>query len=151
MRHHSDGSKAPAVDQVAQIFGGEDTLNTMKADAKRMLADAKAGHWAVDEETGSHLRRAVTQMQERMIDLSLRIGRLQQAPKFGNDEYAKTAAAHFLAAMDSDEQSLVRVFHAAQEMLTSLGEAIDIAISKYNASEEAASEALNAFKEQETP
>ncbi|NYI93621.1 DNA-binding ferritin-like protein [Amycolatopsis endophytica] len=142
-----DGPKAPAVDQVAQIFGGEDTLNTMKADAKRMLADAKAGHWAVDEETGSHLRRAVTQMHDRMTDIAQRIDRLQRAPKFGNDEYAQLAAEHFLRAMDSDEQSLVRVFFAAQEMLESLRQAIDVAISKYNASDESAAEVFNAFKE----
>jgi hypothetical protein len=143
-----EDSKASATAQLAGVFGGEDNLNAMHAGAKRMLADAKAGHWAVDEETGTHLRRAVRQMQDRMIDISLRIGRLQQAPKFGNDEYAKTAAAHFLAAMDSDDRSLVRVFHAAQEMLTSLGEAIDIAISKYDAADDAATEALKAFKEQ---
>ncbi|NIH81631.1 hypothetical protein [Amycolatopsis viridis] len=139
-----------AAGRIAAVFGGEDNLNTMNADAKRMLADAKAGHWAVDEETGSHLRRAVTQMQDRLREVNLRIGRLREAPKFGNDEYARKAAAHFLAAMDSDDQSLVRVFYAAQDMLASLRQAIEIAISKYDASEEAATQALNTFKNQDS-
>ncbi|MFJ8811952.1 hypothetical protein [Amycolatopsis thermoflava] len=143
-----EGSTSSA-DQLADVFGGESQLNAMHADAKRMLADAKAGRWAVDEETGSHLRRAVTQMQDRMSDLTLRINRLQQAPKFGNDEYAKRASAHFLTAMDSDDQSLVRVFLAAQDMLASLGQAIEIAISKYDASDDAAVQALHTFKDQE--
>ena len=144
-----EGTTNSVAAEVAGIFGGEDKLNAMNVGAKQMLADAQAGRWAVDEETGSHLRRAVTQMQVRMDALSLRIHRLQQAPKFGNDEYAKRAAAHFLAAMDSDEQSLVRVFFATQEMLASLLQAIDIAISKYDASEVAATQALNTFKDQE--
>ncbi|WP_435121561.1 hypothetical protein [Amycolatopsis thermoflava] len=144
-----DGATTGAA-QLAGVFGGEANLNAMHADAKRMLADAKAGKWAVNEETGSHLRRAVTQMQDRMTDLAQRIQRLQQAPKFGNDDYAKRAAAHFHAAMDSDEQSLVRVFLAAKDMLDSLLQAIEIAISKYDASDEAATQALNTFKDWES-
>lgn len=143
-----DGATTGAA-QLAGVFGGEENLNAMHADAKRMLADAKAGKWAVDEETGTHLRRAVTQMQDRMREAAVRIDRLQVAPKLGNDAYAKTVAAHFLAAMDSDERSLVRVFLAARDMLDSLRQAIDIAISKYDASDEAAAEALNKFKDRD--
>ncbi|GAB3570270.1 hypothetical protein GCM10027445_23490 [Amycolatopsis endophytica] len=74
---------------------------------------------------------------------------MRRAPKFGNDEYAQKAAAHFLVAMDSDDQSLVRVFLAAEDMLESLREAIEIAISKYDASDEAATEVLNTLKDQD--
>ncbi|WP_027931624.1 hypothetical protein [Amycolatopsis thermoflava] len=143
-----DGATTGAA-QLAGVFGGEANLNAMHADAKRMLADAKAGKWAVDEETGSHLRRAVTQMQDRLARLDGRIYRLQRAPKLGNDDYATTVAAHFLTAMDSDDRSLVRVFRAAQDTLESLRQAIEIAISKYDASDEAAVQALTTFKDQE--
>ncbi|MDQ0378088.1 hypothetical protein [Amycolatopsis thermophila] len=136
--------------QVADVFGGEQQLNTMNADAKRMLAEAQAGNWAVDEETGSHLRRAVEQMRTELGRISPKIYRLQQAPKLGNDSYAKQVAVHFLTAMDSDDQSLVQVYRAAREMLETLHEAIDIAISKYDASNEAATDALSRFKNQET-
>ncbi|OXM62280.1 MULTISPECIES: hypothetical protein [Amycolatopsis] len=146
----AEGGATSGAAQIAGMFGGEDNLHKMHADAKRMLADAKAGRWAVDEETGTHLRRAVTQMQERMSALSQRIYLLQQVPKFGNDEYAKRAAMHFLTAMDSDDRSLVRVFLAAQEMLASLSQAIEIAISQYDASDEAAHQVLTTFKDQET-
>ncbi|GHF09643.1 hypothetical protein GCM10017786_48980 [Amycolatopsis deserti] len=134
--------------QVANVFGGEQQLNTMTADAKRMLADAQAGRWAVDEETGSHLRRAVSHMQDQLTDVSRRIYLLKQAPKFGNDEYAKMASTHFLHAMNGDDRSLVQVFEAAREMLTTLNQAIEIAISKYDSADEAASQALGKFKDQ---
>lgn len=134
--------------QVANVFGGEQQLNTMNTDAKRMLADAQAGRWAVDEETGTHLRRAVSQMQDQLTDVGRRVYLLKQAPKFGNDEYARMASAHFLQAMDSDDQSLVRVFEAAREMLTTLSQAIEIAISKYDAADDAATQALSKFKDQ---
>ncbi|MDQ0376350.1 hypothetical protein [Amycolatopsis thermophila] len=87
----------------------------------------------------------LTQMQDRMREVSRRLYRLRQAPKLGNDEYAK----QFLTAMDWDDQSLVRVFLAAQDMLVSLHEAIEIAISKYDASDEAATQALMTFKDQD--
>lgn len=69
-------------------------------------------------------------------------------PRLGNDEYAKKVAAHFLAAMDSDDQSLVRVFYAAREMLETLRQAIELAMSKYDASEEAVSKNLSNLKDQ---
>ncbi|AIJ20226.1 hypothetical protein [Amycolatopsis methanolica] len=135
--------------QVANVFGGEQQLNTMNTDAKRMLADAQAGRWAVDEETGTHLRRAVTQMQTRLNEVGQRVHLLQRAPKFGNDEYAQRAAAHFLSAMDSDDQSLVQVFVTARDTLETLRQAIETAISKYDASDEAATKALNTLRNQE--
>ncbi|UQS21875.1 hypothetical protein L1857_03065 [Amycolatopsis thermalba] len=136
--------------QVANVFGGEQQLTTMATDAKRMLADAQAGRWAVDEETGSHLRRAVTQMQTRLGEVGQRVHLLQRAPKFGNDEYAQRAAAHFLSAMDSDDQSLVQVFNAARDTLETLRQAIETAISKYDASDESATKALNTLRNQES-
>ncbi|MFD4193872.1 hypothetical protein [Amycolatopsis thermoflava] len=135
--------------QVANVFGGEQQLNTMNADAKRMLADAQAGRWAVDEETGSHLRRAITEMEDRLGDVNPRIYLLKQAPKLGNDPYAKQVAAHFLTAMDSDDRSLVRVFEAAQELMSTLRQAIDVAISQYNAADDAVVDTLSNFKDQD--
>ncbi|WP_431918125.1 hypothetical protein [Amycolatopsis tucumanensis] len=135
--------------QVTNVFGGEQQLNTMNTDAKRMLADAQAGRWAVDEETGTHLRRAIEQMKERLDGIRPRIYLLQQAPKFGNDDYAKKASAHFLTAMDSDDQSLVQVFTAAVDLLTTLQQAVEIAISKYQVADDAVSETLSTFKDQE--
>lgn len=64
---------------LTDIFGGEQQANQMAEDAKTLLADAKAGKWAVDEETGTHLRRGITQMQDRLAEISRRIYRLQQA------------------------------------------------------------------------
>ncbi|NIH77544.1 hypothetical protein [Amycolatopsis viridis] len=135
--------------QVAAVFGGTEQLTTMSDGAKRMLADAQAGHWAVDEETGSHLHRAVTQMQTELGRISPKIYRLKQAPKFGDDEYARKASAHFLEAMYSDDRSLVRVYEQAQMMLETLREAIDIAISKYNGSDDAATQDLRTLRTQE--
>jgi hypothetical protein len=132
---------------IANVFGGEAKLKTMGDDAKRMLADAQAGKWAVDEETGTHLRRAITQMQDRLSEIGRNVFQLQRAPMLGNDAYAQTVAQHFLAAMDSDDQSLVKVFSAATDNLDTLRQAIETAISKYNASDEAATQRLGAFKD----
>lgn len=68
-----------AAGQIAAVFGGKEQLNTLHAGAQRMLASAQSGGWAVDEETGSHLRRAVTQMQDRLNEIGQRIYALQRA------------------------------------------------------------------------
>jgi hypothetical protein len=120
------------------IFGGERQVNQMAEDAKKLLGEAKAGKWAVDEETGAHLRRGVARMLDRLSEISLRMDRLQRAPKLGNDAYAKTVAQHFLAAMTADDQALVRVFENVRNSVDVFGEAIDEAIKHYDASDEVA-------------
>ncbi|GLY65004.1 hypothetical protein [Amycolatopsis taiwanensis] len=79
---------------VAGIFGVGQQVNQMAEDAKKLLANAKAGKWAVDEETGTHLKRAFTQMQDRLNDIAGRLWRLERAPMLGNDDYAKAVAQH---------------------------------------------------------
>ncbi|MFD4196156.1 hypothetical protein [Amycolatopsis thermoflava] len=119
----------------------------MEADTKRLLASARSGNWAVDEETGTHLRRAITTMLERLAGIEENVRRLKRAPKFGNDEYAKTAAAHFQKAMDSDENSLVPVYEALRGNLNQLVHALDEAMARYDASDEAATQYLGRFKD----
>ncbi|WP_431921101.1 hypothetical protein [Amycolatopsis tucumanensis] len=130
-------------------FGDREQLKAMASTAQQMLADAKSGRWAVDEETGTHLRRAISQMEERLADIGVNIQRLRRRPKFGNDDYAQQAAAHFQAAMDSDQNSLVPVFETVRENLKHIREALDIAMSKYDASDEAATRYLGKFKDAE--
>jgi hypothetical protein len=132
---------------VGAALGSEEQLKVMGVEAQRMLDTARAGDWAVDEETGSHLRRAIVQMQQRLSAIEVNISRLQRAPKFGNDDYAQLAANHFLNAMDSDDQSLVRVFYALVQNLDSLVQAIDEAVSRYDASDEDATKHLGKFKD----
>ncbi len=122
-------------------------LQAMEADTKRLLASARSGNWAVDEETGTHLRRAITTMLERLAGIEENVRRLKRAPKFGNDEYAKTAAAHFQKAMDSDENSLVPVYEALRGNLNQLVYALDEAMARYDASDEAATQYLGRFKD----
>nr|WP_208407124.1 hypothetical protein [Amycolatopsis granulosa] len=119
----------------------------MRSETKRILDGARSGQWAVDEETGSHLRRAITQMQERLAGIAPKIVQLQRKPPFGDDQYAQTAARHFQMAMDSDDQSLVRVVEALRENLTDIVDAIDEAVARYDASDEAATQYLGKFKD----
>ncbi|MDQ0382986.1 hypothetical protein [Amycolatopsis thermophila] len=128
-------------------LGDAGQLQAMEADTKRLLDSARAGNWAVDEETGTHLRRAVTTMLDRLAGIQENVRRLKRAPKFGNDEYARTAAAHFQKAMDSDENSLVPVYEALRVNLNQLVHALDEAMARYDASDEAATQHLGKFKD----
>ncbi|AIJ20884.1 hypothetical protein [Amycolatopsis methanolica] len=119
----------------------------MAADTQRLLDSARSGGWAVDEETGTHLRRAVTQMLERLAGIQENVYRLKSAPKFGNDDYARTAAAHFQTAMDSDEHSLVQVYDAIRANLGKLVDALDEAMARYDDSDGAATQYLGKFKD----
>ncbi|MEV5297536.1 hypothetical protein [Amycolatopsis methanolica] len=134
---------------ITAAFGDREQLKAMGDQAQQLLAQAKSGGWAVDEETGTHLRNAITQAEDRLSRISLNIERLRNKPPFGNDQYAQQAAAHFQRAMDSDQQSLIPVYQAVLENLRTIREALDIAISKYDASNDAATQYLGKLKDAE--
>jgi len=115
--------------------------------AKHMLGEAQAGRWAVDEETGTHLRSAIVNAHKQFDGLRVRVDLLRQRPRLGNDPYAVQVAEHMRAAMDSDEHSLVPVFLALLEGLDSLREALDVAMRNYDAADEAATQRLGHLKD----
>lgn len=131
------------------VTGDRDQLKAMGDQAQHLLDDAKSGGWAVDEETGTHLRNAITQAEERLSRISLNVERLRNKPPFGNDTYAQQAAAHFQTAMDSDQNSLIPVYQTVPKNLKTIREALDVAISKYDASNEEATQYLGKFKDPE--
>lgn len=132
---------------ITSVIGGPDQAKSFADGAKHMLAEAQAGQWAVDEETGTHLRNAISQARKQFDGLRIRVDLLRQRPKLGDDTYAITVAEHMRGAMDSDEQSLVRVFLALLEGLDSLREALDVAIANYDAADDAAVQRLGQFKD----
>ncbi|HET6503494.1 MAG TPA: hypothetical protein VFG87_22315 [Amycolatopsis sp.] len=131
----------------AAIFGGDRQVTTMAEDADRMLDDARAGKWAVDEETGTHLRQALVEMQQRIAAISSRIHLVTLIPKLGNDAYALTAAQHFHAAMDSDDQSLIPILLQTDHVIDKLRMAIETASRNYDASDEFATRNFGPFKD----
>lgn len=131
---------------LTEAFGDREQLREMGDQARHLLAEAKSGGWAVDEETGTHLRNAIARAEDRFSRIAINIDRLRNKPKFGDDEYAQRAAAHFQAAMDSDQRSLIPVYEAVLDNLRTIREALDIAISKYDASNEAATQYLGKLK-----
>ncbi|NIH82460.1 hypothetical protein [Amycolatopsis viridis] len=137
----------PIADAISNVVGGPEQVKSFADDANRMLEEAQAGHWAVDEETGTHLRSAITTMQNRLDQLAPRVGFLRQTPRLGHDAYAREVAEHMRRAMDSDNQSLVPVFEALRAGLEKLRQALDIAMEKYDAADEAATKHLGQLKD----
>lgn len=127
------------------VFGGTEQVTSFADTAQHYLDMAKAGDWAIDEETGTHLRGAFAYALQRLAEITLRTSRLEQAPKVGNDTYAQQVSQHMLDSVNSDERSLLPVFSTLQDGLTKWQEAIDTAIKHYNAADEAATKHFGPF------
>jgi len=134
-------------DALKNAVSSPDGAKTFADSAKHMLGEAQSGRWAVDEETGTHLRRAISHAADQLSRLEYRVQRLQQAPKLGNDSYAVTVAEHMRKAMDSDDQSLVPVFRMLTAGLSDLTRALDTAMQNYAAADETATHHLAKFKD----
>lgn len=132
---------------IAGVLGGGEQVQSFADGAKHYLAEAKSGHWAVDEETGTHLLNGIKQAQARVNDIRPRTGYLREAPMVGNDAYARKVAQHMVDSVDSDAQSLLPVLNAFYDGLASLQEAVETAIRNYDASDEAATKHLTAFQD----
>ncbi|NIH81924.1 hypothetical protein [Amycolatopsis viridis] len=134
---------------LTEVFGDREQLREMGDQARHLLAEAKSGGWAVDEETGTHLRNAIAQAEDRFSRIAININRLRRKPNFGHDDYAQQAAAHFQAAMDSDQQSLIPVLETMLENLGTIREALDVATKNYDASNQVATQYLGTFRDAE--
>ncbi|MEU0509919.1 hypothetical protein [Amycolatopsis sp. NPDC006125] len=132
---------------ITNAVGSPEQAKSFADGAKHMLGEAQAGRWAVDEETGTHLRSAISHAHGQLDALNARIELLRRAPKLGNDAYARQVAEHMRAAMDSDAQSLVPVFKALLEGLDNLQQALEVAMRNYDAADEAATQYLGRFKD----
>ncbi|GLY68769.1 hypothetical protein [Amycolatopsis taiwanensis] len=129
------------------LFGGTGQVKNFADNAKHFLDEAKAGRWAVDEETGTHIRSGIADVQQELSAIRPELRYVQQAPMVGNDSYARKISQHMLASVDSDAQSLIPVFNMLYDGLDSLREAVDTAVKNYNASDEASTKHFAPFKD----
>lgn len=144
----ADDTTTGALGNIAQgIFGGTEKVKSLADTAQHYLDLAKAGAWAIDEETGTHLSKGFAYALEELSKIATRTHRLEQAPKIGNDTYAKKVSQHMLESVNSDEQSLLPVFNSLQDGLTKWQEAIDTAVKHYHAADEAATKHFGPFKD----
>ncbi|MFD2419012.1 hypothetical protein [Amycolatopsis pigmentata] len=134
-------------DIATSVFGGTEQVTSFADTAQHYLDMAKAGDWAIDEETGTHLRGAFAYALKRLAEVAARTHRLEQAPKVGSDTYAQQVSQHMLASVNSDERSLLPVFSTLQDGLTKWQEAIDTAVKHYNTADEAATKHFGPFKD----
>lgn len=132
---------------VAGVFGGTEQVKSFADNAKHFLDEAKAGRWAVDEETGAHIRSGIAHSQQVLSEVRQELWTIQQAPMVGNDGYAQKVAQHMLASVNSDEQSLVPVFNMVYDGLDNLRDAVDAAVKNYDSSDEAATKHFAPFKD----
>ncbi|GLY64654.1 hypothetical protein [Amycolatopsis taiwanensis] len=129
------------------ISGGDQQVKAIADAAQHYLDMAKAGDWAIDEETGTHLRSAFAHAMERLAQIGNKTYLLEQPPKVGKDNYARQVSKHMLASVNSDRYSLLPTFNAIKDALTKWHAAIDEAIRHYNATDEAATKHFGPVKD----
>lgn len=127
------------------VFGGTEQVTNFADTAQHYLDMAKAGDWAIDEETGTHLRGAFAYALQRLAEIGYKTHFLQQAPKVGNDTYAQRVSQHMLESVNSDDQSLLPLFNTLKDGLTRWQEAVDTAVKHYNAADEVATKHFGPF------
>lgn len=131
---------------VGPIDGDQQTKSV--ADAAQYLLDmTRAGDWAIDEETGTYLRKAFAEALAELTMIGNKTYLLERAPKVGNDAYAREVSQHMLESVNSDRHSLLPVFDGLQDTLAQWRDAIDVAINNYDAADEAAPKHFGPFKD----
>lgn len=119
------------------VIGDNKQMQTFANTARHYLNMAKTGGWAIDEETGTYLRNAFAYALHRVGNIMTTTYVLKKPPKIGHDTYAQKVSQHMLAAVNSDEHSLLVVFSTLAEGLAKWQEAVDTAIKHYHAADEA--------------
>jgi hypothetical protein len=143
-----DASTAGSLESIISgVFGGTEQVESFAANTRHFLDEAKAGHWAVDKETGTHIISGVAHVQEQLSEVREELWAIERAPMVGKDFYAQKVAQHMLLSVNSDKQSLVPVFNMVYDGLDNLRDAVDAAVKNYDASDEAATKHFGPLKD----
>ncbi|UMP02450.1 hypothetical protein [Amycolatopsis sp. EV170708-02-1] len=108
-----------------------DILGDFSAQADAMVTAAKEGRFAVSEEAGEALKRAISDYITDWSNHQVQFQRLTEKPKLGTGPFAQQVGQHATLVADGDELSAKTQLDALRDVLNRAEEAINLAKSKY--------------------
>ncbi|MFF5991455.1 hypothetical protein [Prauserella flavalba] len=118
-------------------------IESTKAETEKLLSAARSGGFRISEEGVKPLRDSLTQMRDRLDELTQRTTQyLGQAPKLGSHEYGETVAAHDQKGGANELGSAAVVLDQLREVLRDADEALARAAGIYKENESATTGSL---------
>ncbi|MFE5502233.1 hypothetical protein ACFQ73_06700 [Amycolatopsis japonica] len=108
-----------------------DILGDFSAQADAMVTAAKEGRFAVSEEAGEALKKAISDYVTDWSSNQRRFLRLAERPKLGTSPFAQQVGQHAVRVAEGDDLSAKTQLDALRDVLNRAEEAINLAKTKY--------------------
>ncbi|ANN21045.1 hypothetical protein SD37_39315 [Amycolatopsis orientalis] len=132
----TDGTGGPPGDFSAM-------LGDFSAQADAMVKAAKEGRFAVSPEMGQAYKTALQDYLDSWTGNKIHFDSLANSPELGTSPYMEQVGQHMAMVASGDDQSAKTQLESLQTVVERAQAAIDTAISKYQASDHAASKDLS--------
>jgi hypothetical protein len=107
-------------------------VTSFSAGADKLLAAAKGGGFAVNDEGGQAYLNALEEFRQELEAASNDLSLLKRAPQLGNGPYADHVAMFTAEVFDGDDRSLLPVIDKLKQQIDKVNEAFEIAKKNYN-------------------
>ncbi|QKV76901.1 hypothetical protein [Amycolatopsis sp. Hca4] len=140
----ADGGGGSMSDIVNPFSSGsmDTAVKAATAETQKLLAAANGGGFRVSPEGVAPIKKALTDLINDLNGKSESIYLLNQSPQLGNHPYGHTVAAHDHKGAAEAEGSASTAIEELKKLAEQAGQALDIAVAKYNESDSAAFDAL---------
>ncbi|MEV4051385.1 hypothetical protein AB0J55_09360 [Amycolatopsis sp. NPDC049688] len=141
----ADGGGGGSISDIVNPFSSgamNAAVKAATAETQKLLAAANGGGFRISPEGVAPIKKALADL---INDLNLRgdsIYTLNQSPQLGNHPYGHTVAAHDHKGAAQVEGSASMALEELKNLAEQAGKALDIAVAKYNESDNAAFDAL---------
>lgn len=122
----------------------ESMLSGFSTQADQMVTAAQEGRFAVSEEAGEALKKAIDDYIDDWTYNQPEFQRLAEKPRLGSSPYAQQVGNHAVLVADGDELSAKTQLDALREVLIRAKEAIETAKTKYRQQD---ADGANKFKQ----
>ncbi|MGK4593607.1 hypothetical protein [Amycolatopsis sp. w19] len=122
-------------------------LGDFSAQADAMVTAAKEGRFAVSEEAGEALKKAINDYVYEWNSNKRWFQRLAEKPKLGTGPYAQRIGDHTVLVADGDDLSAKKQLDMLRDIVLRANEAIDLAKAKYKQQDEHGADAFKNLKQ----
>ncbi|WP_103355047.1 hypothetical protein [Amycolatopsis sp. CA-128772] len=141
----ADGGGGGSMSDIVNPFssGAMDTaVKAATAETQKLLAAAGSGGFRVSPEGVAPIKKALSDLVNDLNEKSEAIYLLNQSPQLGNHPYGHTVAAHDHKGAAQAEGSASTALEELKNLADQANQALDLAVAKYNESDNAAFDAL---------
>jgi hypothetical protein len=121
-------------------------VGQFSAGADKLLASAKSGGFAINEEGGQAYLNALEDFRQQLTEVQTDLSALVYGPKLGSGAYADEVSQFVTRVFNGDEQALLPIINQLQQQIDKVNEAFNLAKKNYKQGDHESDQRFHSIK-----